>query len=238
MREILVGLDLETTGIDIEKDEPVQSALVYATLDQGVFSCPQVLFNGYSNPSVPLQEEAQKVHGISLEMVRFAPSPRVTTRTMSLLIKAVESKGSLFTYGYNSATFDIPILSRFEKSFFEHNHVDLYTLCLRELHTYGLKLTELYLNYVGKEPDSAHDAAADILLTFEVLQTYLKATGKTMSQLHKELAVPKVYSVFPFGKYKGRSVSAVPSSYANWCLKKFTNVAPDLLMTLNYIATK
>ena len=53
MSIVLIGLDLETTGVDPAKDEPVQAAAIYSTLREGEFSDPKVLFNGYCNPSTP-----------------------------------------------------------------------------------------------------------------------------------------------------------------------------------------
>jgi len=233
---MLVGLDLETTGVCTAKDDPVQMAAVYVHLKSGVASDPKVLFNGYCNPSVPIHPDALEVHGISPEMVRFAPTPKVAAMTMAMLIDQAELQGDLYTVGYNSNSFDIPMLSRFDKRYVEHKHIDIYTLTLRELHSYGTKLTDLYREYCGKEPDNAHDAAADIFFTLEVMLKYLEESGKSTQQLFEELSKPMVYAVFPFGKYKGKPIGSVPASYAKWCLKNFDNVAPDLQLTLDFIA--
>lgn len=234
--DIIVGLDLETTGVDIAVDEPVQMAAIYVTLKAGVASVPKVLFNGYCNPSVPIHPEAQEIHGISPEMVRYSPTPKIAAVTMAMLIESAKNQGVLYTLGYNSGPFDIPILARYDKRFTQHKHIDLYTLTLRELHIHGTKLTDLYRVYCGKDPDNAHDAAADIFFTIEVLLKYLEESGKTVQALFEELSIPMVYTVFPFGKYKGKAVAVVPPSYAKWCLKNFDNIAPDLQMTLDFIA--
>jgi len=233
---VAVGIDLETTGVDINIDEPVQMAAVYVRLHEGVASDPKVLFNGYCNPSIPIHPDAQEVHGISPEMVRYAPTPKIVSKTMVMLIEQTKALGILYTVGYNSGPFDVPILTRYDKRYAEHLHVDLYTLTLRELHVYGTKLTDLYREYCGKEPDNAHDAAADIFFTLEILVKYLEQSGKTIHQLHEELSIPMVYTIFPFGKYKGKSIESVPASYAKWCLKNFDNIAPDLQLTLDFIA--
>jgi DNA polymerase III epsilon subunit-like protein len=233
---MLVGLDLETTGVDPHKDQPVQMAAVCVRFPEGVASTPKVLFNGYCNPSIPIQEEAEGVHGISPEMVRFAPTPKVAATTMGMLIELAHKGHNVFTVGYNSSSFDIPILGRFDKRFYDHAHIDVYTLCLRELHEHGLKLTELYESYVGKESIDAHDAAADIFFTLEILMKYMETSEESLEELCVRLNTPTVCQVFPFGKYKGKPIKGVPPSYAKWCLKNFDNVTPDLQMTLEWIA--
>lgn len=233
---ILVGLDLETTGVDPSKDEPVQMAAVYVSLHKGVAQDPKVLFNGYCNPSVPIHPDAQDIHGISPEMVRYATTPKLAAKTMAMLIDQVSLHGELYTVGYNSNSFDLPMLLKYDKRYGEHKHIDIYTLVLRELYTFGTKLVDVYENYCGGTADNAHDAAADIFFTLDILLKYLELSGKTTQQLFEELSIPMVYTVFPFGKYKGRSVDSVPPSYARWCLKTFDNIAPDLQITLDYIA--
>jgi len=234
--DMLVGIDLETTGVDPYKDEPVQMAAICVRLAEGVAPTPKVLFNGYCNPSIPIQKEAEGVHGISLEMVRFSPTPKVSAKTMGMLVAVAEKTHNVYTVGYNSGAFDIPMIGRFDPRFYHHKHIDIYTLCLRELHTYGMKLSELYESYVGKEAVDAHDAAADIFFTLEIALKYLEDSNESVADLHKRLEIPRIYSVFPFGKYKGKAVEAVPASYAKWCLKNFNNITPDLQITLEHIA--
>lgn len=238
-KTVLVGLDIESTGVCIEKSEPVQIASAYSTLGaNGEHSNPKVLFNGLCKPFGEIEPGAIDVHGVTLDHVKYSPSPRSVSKAMVLLIDEVKSVGNLYTVGYNSIAFDLPILSRYDLRYNHHKHIDVFTLCLRELHTYGTKLTELYESYVGKPADGAHDAAVDCLLVLEVLIKYFKETGKTAEELHLELSKPRAYAVFPFGKHVGKPLDAVPNGYAKWCLKNFSSVNPDLQLTLDYIASK
>lgn len=233
---VLIGLDTETTGVNPAKDDPVQVALVSRIFAGGEVSTPCVLYNSMCQPSVSIDPEAEKIHGISEDMTRYSPSPSTAVKTMGILVKKAEVMGDVYTVGYNSTSFDIPLLSRFDSSFYTHKHIDVYTLCLRHLHSYGTTLTDLYTNYIGKEPENAHDAVVDILLTLEVLEKYLKQEDTTVVDVHNYLSTPMVYEVFPFGKYKGQPVGVVPASYAKWCLNNFDSVGPDLHLTLELIA--
>jgi len=238
MAIVLVGLDLETTGVDIEKSQPVQMASAFTVLREGSSSPLKVLFNSLCNPTVEIEPGAQEVHGISEDMVRYSPLPKTAAISMALAIGAAEVVGELYTISYNGKAFDLPILNRYDKRYYTHKHIDVFVLCLRELHHHGTKLTDLYRSYIGKEPDNAHDAAVDCILVLEVLVKYLEETGKTVQGLFEELDQPRAYAVFPFGKHKGKELDAVPSGYAVWCLKNFDNITPDLQLTLDYIAGK
>ena len=65
----LLALDLETTGIDIKTDLPVQVGLVMRR--DGVDS---VLIDMLANPGISIPAEVTAIHGISNEQVAGAPS--------------------------------------------------------------------------------------------------------------------------------------------------------------------
>ena len=64
----LVVLDTETTGADITVDRIVQLALVRMHPDGS-----RAEFESLVNPGMPIPIESQRVHGITNDMVEFAP---------------------------------------------------------------------------------------------------------------------------------------------------------------------
>ncbi|MGQ9567369.1 MAG: UvrD-helicase domain-containing protein [Anaerolineae bacterium] len=101
-QERFVVYDLETTGPSPHYDEVVEIGAV--TLDRGQRVGPP--FHALVRPSRRISREAQKVHGISHEAVRSAPSvDAVLPRFLAYL-------GDAILVGHNAALFDHVILDR------------------------------------------------------------------------------------------------------------------------------
>ena len=95
----LAVFDLETTGIDVEKDRIVQLAIIrvepYGT---------RRTFETLVNPERPIPPEATAVHGIKDADVRDAPTFAQVRREVEELLADADLAG------FNSVNFDQPLL--------------------------------------------------------------------------------------------------------------------------------
>jgi DNA polymerase III epsilon subunit-like protein len=228
---MLVSLDLETTGTKPLVDRPVQIGLV--SEQDGV---RRTLINTYVNPGMPIAEEAQKVHGISYEKVQYAPDAAVSAWNVELLLGAL---GGATVVTFNGETFDVPMLDQClgRKMVLPGPHIDVLSVAYRffpGLPSY--KLSSIYEQLLGAPPVGAHDATADAGFTLDLLKAIRVKIGMTVEQLVEEMAVPKPYSLFPFGKHKGALLADVPRSYGIWALANFDSIRPDLRVSLELIA--
>jgi DNA polymerase-3 subunit epsilon len=166
----IVFFDLETTGLDLSTDRAVSIATLKIDLE-GKTEEKKILIN----PEMDIPKEASDIHGITNEMVAYAPTFKQISK-------------SLFSYfencdiaGFNSDYYDVPLLmkefSRCGIDFptWELNLVDVLKF---ERMLNSNKLSEVYLRYTGKELEGAHDAMNDIKATFEILMCQLEKHGK------------------------------------------------------------
>jgi DNA polymerase-3 subunit epsilon len=163
LKKELVFFDIESTGLNILKDRIIQIALIkyYPGNIEPVEK--QYLLN----PGVPISEDAFKVHGISVDMVRNKPSFK------DIAEELFEWIGDADLAGYNSDRFDIPMLMEefarvgLELDIDHRNTVDVqkifYKMEPRTLRA-ALKL------YCNKNLEGAHDALADVRATVDVLK--------------------------------------------------------------------
>jgi uncharacterized protein (DUF3820 family) len=68
--------------------------------------------------------------------------------------------------------------------------------------------------------EGAHDAAADVIGTLDLLDAMRKKSAMTLERLVEEQNKAKPYAIIPFGKYAGQLISDVPRSWASWMANK------------------
>lgn len=158
----IVFMDFETTGTNTEKDKIVEMA------------CVKLMPNGDRtvktyriNPIIPIPEGATKVHGITNEMVKDAPTFKQLSKGMLEYISGCDLAG------FKSNTFDFPMLySEFlnagiEWDYSKHNFIDVGNIFqIQEPRT----LSAAVKFYCGKVLEDAHSAEADILATIDVFE--------------------------------------------------------------------
>lgn len=165
----IVFFDLETTGVSVTKDRIVQIACIKIDLD-GNKEEKKLLIN----PTIPIPKEASDVHGISDEMVKDAPLFKNISKALYFFFKDCD------VAGYNSDSFDIPLLTeefaRVGINFldWEYNLVDVLK---HERLLHSNKLADVYKRYTGNDLDGAHDALNDVRATVEIL--FHQIEGKT-----------------------------------------------------------
>ncbi|MDR0687529.1 MAG: 3'-5' exonuclease [Prevotellaceae bacterium] len=218
--------DLETTGLDVARDRIVEISII------------KVMPNGSEdvktqriNPTIPISEEAAKVHGITNEDVKDCPTFKEVAKDLAAYLEKCD------VAGYNSTKFDVPLLveeflrAGVNVDFRNRHLVDVQNIFHRmEQRT----LAAAYKFYCQKDLTNAHNAEVDTRATYDVLRAQLDR----YAELQNDVAFLAEFSaknrnvdyagrivldadgneVINFGKHKGRKVADVlakePSYYA------------------------
>lgn len=239
----VVVLDLETTGVWIEKDKIVEIAMVKC--DPGG---DQQAYVKKVNPGIPIPFLVSQLIGITNEDVKDEPLFKdIATEVLNFI-------GKSDLAGFNIEKFDLPLLERelaeTGQSFHWRDHKvydaqKVYHLNERR------DLDAAYKFYCEKNLDNAHSALADAQATFEILQAQAVKYGngnaslealahydyrKTAEFYDREQKFRwwngKLYMMF--GKYaKKCSLQEVVQndrSYLEWILSaKFSDEVKDLV---------
>lgn len=230
LRNPIIFFDLETTGVDIMSDRIVELSLikVYPNGTEEVKS-------RRLNPERPIPAEATKVHGITDDDVKDAPTFKQVAKDLARIFEGCD------VAGFNSNRFDIPLLEEeflragVDFDFSKRRFIDVQTIFHKmEQRT----LIAAYKFYCGKDLTDAHSAEADTRATYEVLKAQLDrypnlendvAFLSEFSSHNKnvDLAGRIIYNddkveIFNFGKHKGKSVEEVlkkEPSYYGWMMQ-------------------
>ncbi|MDY0254755.1 MAG: 3'-5' exonuclease [Tenuifilaceae bacterium] len=222
----LVFIDLETTGIDVVNDRIVEISAL-KIMPNG----KQELKTRRVNPTIPIPAEATAVHGITNDDVKDEPTFKEMAKSLAQFLEGCDLAG------FNSNKFDFPLLAEeflradVDFDFRKRKFIDVQTI----FHKMEKRTLEAaYKFYCEKELEGAHSAEADTLATFEVLKAQLDRYPDLQNDIdflaefstHKQnadFAGRIIYDesgveVFNFGKHKGKPVEDVfakePSYYA------------------------
>ncbi|NCC34977.1 MAG: hypothetical protein EOM24_23650, partial [Chloroflexia bacterium] len=144
---------------------------------------------------------------------------------------------------YNGNSFDVPMINNcLGAPVFTAPHVDV----LRFARHYfpdakgtrsqgGRTLGEMYELFLNRPLTNAHDAAADVIGTIDVLEAMRAKAGVTIEQLAEEQTKVKPYTVMPIGKYAGKLLHEVPKSWAKYMKEKATDMDGDLKATVDAV---
>jgi DNA polymerase III subunit epsilon len=165
LKNPIVFLDLETTGINIVTDRIVEIALIKVNVDG---SEEEKLLR--LNPEMPIPEEASLIHGIYDEDVKDAPTFKEVAKTLAQFLEGCDLGG------FNSNRFDIPLLA--EEFLRAEVDIDLKKRKFIDVQAIFHKmekrtLAAAYKFYCGQELTDAHSAMADTKATYEVLKSQL-----------------------------------------------------------------
>jgi DNA polymerase-3 subunit epsilon len=171
LKNPVVVLDLETTGMNIVTDRIVEIALLKINIDG---SEEEKLMR--INPEMPIPPEASAIHGISDEDVKDKPTFKEVAKTLAKFIEGCD------LCGFNSNRFDIPLLAEeflradVDIDFKKHKFIDVQAIFHKmEKRT----LAAAYKFYCNKELVDAHSAMADTKATYEVLKAQLDMYKET-----------------------------------------------------------
>ncbi|HWG89318.1 MAG TPA: 3'-5' exonuclease [Candidatus Thermoplasmatota archaeon] len=164
--ERIVAFDLETTGLDFDKDRIVEFCFV--TLDKDL----NVLDRWVErvNPGIPIPEGASLIHGITDAHVAEKPG----FREFAPKVQALITGAVLMAYNHD---FDRRFLHRELTAHgqpgiaADHPFIDPYRIFLK-FHPHTLQ--GAVRHYLARDHEGAHGAEADVLATVEVLRAQRK----------------------------------------------------------------
>ena len=236
----LLFFDIESTGLDIPHDSIIELSFVKVFPDgeERVKTWKIKPWDYENNCQRPINPEASKVNGVTDDMVAGCPTFYELAPEIADWVRDCDLAG------FNSAKFDLPMLSEeFERVRLAGGAVDV------DLHNPMMvdvqniyhameprNLRAAYRFYCGGEDfDNAHTAEADTMATYEVLKAQLDRYPEQLKNDVRQLSsfVGRRYvdfsghliyddenePVINFGKHKGRrarDVYRTEPSYFAW----------------------
>ena len=171
LKNPLIFLDLETTGINVVTDRIVEIALLKINVD-GTEESKEYRIN----PEMPIPEESSKIHGIYDEDVKDAPTLREIAKSLAKFMEGCDLAG------FNSNRFDIPLLAEeflrvdVDVDFKKRKFIDVQAIFHKmEKRT----LVAAFKFYCQQELVGAHGAMADTRATYDVMKAQLDMYQET-----------------------------------------------------------
>jgi DNA polymerase-3 subunit epsilon len=165
LRNPLIFLDLETTGINVASDRIVEIAFLKIHPDGKE---DEKLLR--INPEMPIPENSSKFHGIYDDDVKDCPTFREVAKTLAQFIEGCDLAG------FNSNRFDIPLLAEeflragIDVDLKRRKFIDVQAIFHKmEKRTLGAA----YKLYCNKNLEDAHSAMVDTKATYEVFKAQL-----------------------------------------------------------------
>lgn len=245
----LIFIDLETTGLDVVNDRIVEMAAL-KLMPNG----ERELKTRRINPTIPIPAEATAVHGITNDDVKDEPTFKEIAKSLAKFMEGCDLAG------FNSNRFDFPLLAEeflradVDFDFRKRKFIDVQTI----FHKMEKRTLEAaYKFYCSKDLDDAHSAEADTLATFEVLMAQLDRYPELENDINflsefsthnqnADFAGRIIYDengveVFNFGKHKGKPVEAIlekePNYYA-WMMNGDFPLYTKKVLTNIYLRVK
>lgn len=210
--EIFVCFDVESTGLDPNKDRIIEIAAIKFNLTQNFAQ-----FHYLINPEIPIPLESQKIHHISDEMVQNQPT------IASILPDFCKFLGDHPIIGHG-ISFDLAILQssiqRANLSISLDKKIIIDTLRLARLYgespSNSLDVLRQHFNIPF---EGSHRALNDVVINIQVFKKLIKKF-KTLSSLLQCLKKPILMKMMPLGKYKGRFFKEIPLEYLLWARRQ------------------
>jgi DNA polymerase III epsilon subunit-like protein len=200
----MIVLDFETTGLQ-PGYRPVEIAwLEFDSLYKVSQSVTSLI-----DPQIPIEPGAQKVHGISSEMLAGMPTLEEFLQGEHADKFADEH---VLVVAHNAA-FDLPMFAPFCKKATSLCTMRLAQALYPTAENHKLQ-TLASMFAVDVEP--THRAMADVGACFELLRTIAKKEDKSIDELLVVASHTSPESLMPFGKHKGKMIKDLPSDYVAW----------------------
>jgi oligoribonuclease (3'-5' exoribonuclease) len=162
----LVGLDIETTGLDPDRHGTIQIGISFGTCET---------FSRDLNPGdCEVDSSALDVNNFTIERITNAPTSELVDEALSnMFIQRGYTKGSLTPVGWNVGGFDIPFIKNdlpLTSNFFSHRVFDLTGICMlsagdgwRQHKNYWHEKVAEILGGESQWHDAGYDAKAALL---------------------------------------------------------------------------
>jgi DNA polymerase III epsilon subunit-like protein len=200
----MIVLDFETTGL-----QPGYRPVEIAWLEfDSIYKVSQSV-TSLIDPQIPIEPGAQKVHGISSEMLAGMPTLEEFLQGEHADKFADEH---VLVVAHNAA-FDLPMFAPFCKKATSLCTMRLAQALYPTAENHKLQ-TLASMFAVDVEP--THRAMADVGACFELLRTIAKKEDKSIDELLVVASNTSPESLMPFGKHKGKMIKDLPSDYVAW----------------------
>ena len=230
LKKPIIFFDLETTGLEIIKEQIVELA-AYKLMPNG----DKIKYYSLFKPTIAtIGEEAQALHGISAETLKDAPIFKDKAQEIFEFFTDCDLGG------YNVLRFDIPMLveelhrADIHYNPLRSNVVDVFKI-LQEKEPRNLGV--MYKYYTGKDMVNAHAASADIEATIEIFEAQITkydlpndidAIQKEIISKRRDGSIQVDFGGFFLfregkyfysgGKHKGQPITKYNSGYLDWML--------------------
>ena len=200
----MIVLDFETTGL-----QPGYRPVEIAWLEFDSIYKVSESVTSLIDPQMPIEPGAQKVHGISSEMLVGKP-------TLEEFLKGEHADKfadeHVLVVAHNAA-FDLPMFAPFCKK-----ATSLCTMRLAQAlyPTAENHKLQTLASMFAVEVEPTHRAMADVGACFELLRTIAAKEGKSIDELLVIASQTSPESLMPFGKHKGKMIKDLPSDYVAW----------------------
>lgn len=165
LKKPIAFFDIEATGLNVTKDRIVEISVLKINSNS-----TREIRTWLLNPEYPICEEASMIHGYSNDDLVDQPTFKQVAKDISKFFANCDLAG------YNALKFDIPMLV---EEFLRANvDFDVKKRRLIDVQNIFMKmeqrsLSAAYRFYLGKEFLNAHNAEADTIATFEILEAQL-----------------------------------------------------------------
>jgi DNA polymerase III epsilon subunit-like protein len=205
-------VDTETVGLRKPADASGVVSVAYLKIDPATL---EVLEEFYSlvDPECDIEPGASAIHGIFYEDIADKP----------FLGEVFKVEAPTIAIGHNH-----PFDAKFLDGHYENKVGSYCTLAgARALYRNAPnhKLQTL-ADHLGLKRGEAHNALGDCHTTLGLLRRIVADSGRSLEQLVKAAAKPKLIHVMPFGAHKGTALTALPMRYIRWFDDR--EVDPDL----------
>lgn len=215
-----IVFDTETTGVSAEK-QAVEVALLELDESLNVLGEAESLIQ----PTVFIDEKAQKVHGITFDML--ADKPTIYEWVDQTFGGRLEGEVTLIGH---KVSFDRPLFDPIGDVARTMDTLIHAQVAFPDAPNHKL---ETLRDFLGLEVSGdSHRAMADVKVTYQLLQRIVDKSGRSLEDL---AAVQRMFlHKFPWGKHAGKSIWSIPKGYRDWCLT--IDIDPNLRYTLEQVA--
>lgn len=243
----LVIFDLETTGLDKEKDQIIQFSGLKIKYDGLKFDIVDSLdLKICPDGSFTITIQAYMKHGIHPNDLKDKP------HLAEVADQIIDFIGDNDVLTYNGTNFDIPFLvSALAKV---DKHIDFmkrkcYDAYAEEKRRHGMHLEDVFTRYTGKTMQEAgykaHDALGDSMATFDIFARQMaeKEFGPEDMVCEDNVIVNSMFQgkeqpCFNIGKYKDLPLAYIATfdrGYLLWCVEKASFLDSTKNFIRNYI---
>lgn len=213
---------LDTETHNLADPRPTQIAYVACEFVCGVLTQVQPLYCELFNPQAPISLGAMAITHITDELVKDKPSYTKFKMPSDCSILACHNVGFdekvLLNTGVNLD--NVAMLCTL--GLMRHFYSEL------ETHTLTASCYHLCKDYAIKHAKHAHNAGADVLMTYQVLKAICIEQGIcSMDELKTLTKTSTTPTTFTFGKYKGESLAKIAKfdpSYIKWVFNNTDDV--------------